>query len=99
MDMESRCGLMEQDMKVFGKLIRHTAKANFITSKVMSTTVNGTRIKYRTSFIFFRHMDTEFILILMEQGMRDNGRTICRMDMELKYGKIKANMRATTRKA
>ena len=43
--MEHSYGKMEPSIKAIGKITKHKASANSITSMVISTLVNGTSIK------------------------------------------------------
>ena len=45
-----------------------------------------------------RQMDMVFIFILMEQNMREIGKMICKMDMELKFGQMAQNMMVIIKK-
>ena len=45
MEMEHKLGLMEQDMKVSGKVIEHAGKENFGILMEIYTMVNGRMIK------------------------------------------------------
>jgi len=42
-------------------------------------------------------MAMEFILMLMELNMKATGKTICKMGMEKKHGKMAVNMKDITK--
>lgn len=80
---------MEQSTKVSGAIIRLMAKANF--GMLMETFMKeiGKTIKQTVM---------EFTCMLTVQGMRDTGKMIFKMDMELKAGLMAANMKVLTGK-
>lgn len=78
-------GQMELATKVSGNLIKLMVKVLFGTSTVTSMRVSGLMIKRRVM---------EFTFMQMELSIRDNGKTICRTDGELKSGQTEAGLRA-----
>lgn len=70
-------GLMVQSMLENGKIIGPVEKEYFIMQMEMYLKVSGIRIK---------QMGKEFISILMDQDMKENGKMIISMDMVRKFG-------------
>ena len=84
MDGDCISGQIRQDTKDFDKMIKRMEKGHFITSMEMSLKGIGLRIK---------RVGMEFIRILMAQSMRENGRMICKMGMELRLGLMGRNLK------
>ena len=73
MDMVSKYGQMGLNMKVIGEITKLMGKANFGMQMVMYMMDFGKKIKL---------MAMEFILMLMEQSMKVNGKMISNMAKE-----------------
>lgn len=86
MDLEYSDGLMVQDMKVNGKIIKLMEKESFITLIEMFLKESGLMIKL---------MDMGYICIQMELSIKGIGKMIYKMGMELKYGLTGLDMRDT----
>lgn len=73
MVVEYKFGLMDQGTTDSGEMEWLMDMADLFMQKVMCMKVNGQKIK---------PMDMEFILILMEADMKDNGSKISNTDSE-----------------
>lgn len=89
MGQVSKFGLMGQNMKVNGNITKQMEEANFGMLMVMFTKEIGKMI---------RQMAMEFTFTLTEPNMKDSGRTICKMDMELNHGLMEVNTQEGTKK-
>ena len=75
-----------QNMKGVGKMINRTAMGHFITRMGMSIKVIGKIIELTGK---------EYILVLMEEGMKDIGLMMFKMVLELKNGKMVVLIKVT----
>jgi len=77
MVMVYKHGQMELDMRVNGYPDKRVEMENFITHRVKFIMGVGYKIRLAVS---------DHMLLKMEVDMKDNGRIIYKMDMELKHG-------------
>ena len=82
-----KLGQMELATKGSGNLIKLMVKVLFGTFTVTSMKVSGLMIKRRVM---------EFTSMQMELSIRDNGKTTCKTDGELRSGQTEAGLRVIT---
>ena len=85
MDMESSCGQLGLNMMGIGSTIRLKEKESFSSQMETYTMESGQRIGL---------MVMEFILILMEPGMKATGLMIFKMEKDSKSGKMDPYLKA-----
>ena len=86
----SKNGLMGQDTKVSGEMVRLMVRVSCTTLTVISTKANGSTIKLT---------DREFTLMPMERGIKVNGVMTNSMDMGARHGQTTLCTRVCTMRA
>lgn len=76
-DMAFKYGQMEQNIKDNGLIIKHKDKASLLMSMVISTMVNGNKIKHQVTVCTF---------IITVQNIKVNGLMIINMEMVFRLG-------------
>ena len=87
MGKESKNGLMEQNMKVIGKTVKHLDREYFFILMEIATKGNLLKIKLTVK---------EFTFIRTGQDMKDNGKLILKMGSEKKNGMMDLIMKDTS---
>ena len=90
MDLESRFGLMEPNMKDNGIMGKLMAEVNSLMLMVMFMRETGEMTK---------HLDMEFISIITVQSIKENGSMIISMEKEFNHGLMEVNTRDIMNKA
>ena len=81
-EKENKSGLMDLFLKDGGKIKEIILKEELLQLMVMFMKVNA---------LMVNHMDSEYILMQMGNDMRDIGRMIKNMEMQLKLGLMAVN--------